>query len=140
MCTIGSVALCLLSVPMLASAQTDDIQLYDGEIAPPGISNLMIHQNFPPKGRTTPDYPGAIVANHSYQVSAEFAYGVTPWLEQGCREYSAKISLLYHRELEALQLSERKDLQKPRFYWGDMVRALGLEPRTNALKGRCSTN
>jgi hypothetical protein len=25
-------------------------------------------------------------------------------------------------------------------YRGLMVRALGLEPRTNALKGRCSTN
>ncbi len=77
------VALCLFAVPTLAHAQTDEIQVYDGEIAPPGIFNLMIHQNFTPKGRLTPDYPGAIIANHSYQVTAEFAYGVTPWLEQG---------------------------------------------------------
>jgi hypothetical protein len=65
------------------SAQTDEIQVYDGEIAPPGIFNLMVHNNFTPKGRTTPDYPGAIIANHSYQVTAEWAYGVTPWFEQG---------------------------------------------------------
>jgi len=80
---IGLGALCLVSFPMMAMAQTDEIQVYDGEIAPPGIFNLMIHQNFTPKGRTAPDYSGAIIAHHSYQVTAEFAYGVTPWLEQG---------------------------------------------------------
>jgi len=80
---IGLAALCLIPFRLPASAQTDEIQVYDGEIAPPGMFNLMIHQNFTPRGRTTPDYPGAIIANHSYQVTAEFAYGVTPWLEQG---------------------------------------------------------
>lgn len=74
---------CLISVPVLAVAQTDEIQVYDGEIVPPGIFNLMIHNNFTPKGRKVPEYPGAIIANHSYQVTAEWAYGVTPWLEQG---------------------------------------------------------
>jgi hypothetical protein len=77
------VAFCLISVPALMLAQTDEIQVYDGEIAPVGIFNLMIHNNFTPKGRTTPDYAGAIVANHSFQVTAEWAYGVTPWMEQG---------------------------------------------------------
>jgi hypothetical protein len=75
--------LSLLALPTLVHAQTDEIQVYNAEIAPPGIFNLMIHNNFTPKGRTTPDYPGAILANHSYQVTAEWAYGVTPWLEQG---------------------------------------------------------
>src|SRR5271154_7136045 len=80
---IGLATLCLIAMPVLAFAQTDEIQVYDGEIAPPGIFNLMIHNNFTPKGRTVPDYPGAIIANHSYQVTAEWAYGVTPWFEQG---------------------------------------------------------
>jgi hypothetical protein len=80
---IGLATLCLISMPVLAFAQTDEIQVYDGEIAPPGIFNMMIHNNFTPKGRTVPDYPGAIIANHSYQVTAEWAYGVTPWFEQG---------------------------------------------------------
>ena len=75
--------LSLTMFPVLAVSQTDEIQVYDGEIAPPGILNLMIHNNFTPKGRTVPTYPGAIVANHSYQVTAEWAYGVKPWLEQG---------------------------------------------------------
>ena len=77
------IILCLIAVPAPLVAQTDEIQVYDGEIAPPGIFNLMIHNNFTPRGRTVSDYPGAIVANHSYQVTAEWAYGVTPWLEQG---------------------------------------------------------
>src|ERR1700679_853829 len=77
------VSFCFFAMPVLMSAQTDEIQVYDGEIAPPGIFNLMTQTHFTPKGRNEPDYPGAIVANHSYQVTAEWAYGVTPWFEQG---------------------------------------------------------
>ncbi len=75
--------LSLTMFPVLAVSQTDEIQVYDGEIAPSGILNLMIHNNFTPKGRTVPTYPGAIVANHSYQVTAEWAYGMKPWFERG---------------------------------------------------------
>jgi hypothetical protein len=74
---------CLCFFPAFIFSQTDEIQVYDGEIAAPGILNLMIHNNFTPKGRTVPDYPGAIIANHSYQVTGEWAYGVKPWMEQG---------------------------------------------------------
>ena len=49
----------------------------------PRIFNVMVHQNFTPKGARGPDYPGAIIANHSYQVITEWAYGVAPWFEQG---------------------------------------------------------
>jgi len=41
---IGLITLFLLSFPMLALAQTDEIQVYDGEIAPPGIFNLMVRR------------------------------------------------------------------------------------------------
>ena len=81
--TVVLIALFLLSVPALLIAQTDEIQVYNGDIAAPGIFSLMIHNNFTPKGRTTPDRPGAIIANRSYQATVEWAYGVTPWLEQG---------------------------------------------------------
>ncbi|HEU5336948.1 MAG TPA: hypothetical protein VFU27_13345 [Terriglobales bacterium] len=64
-------------------AQTDEIQVYDAEIEAPGIFNLMIHSNFTPLGRTTPAFPGAIIADHSFNGTAEWAYGVTPWFEQG---------------------------------------------------------
>ena len=77
------IAFILLVLPAVVAGQTDEIQVYDGEIARPGIFNLMIHNNFTPSGRTTPEYPGAIIANHSYQLTAEWAYGVTPWMEQG---------------------------------------------------------
>ncbi len=77
------VTACLAAMPASIFAQTDEIQVYDGEIAPPGIFNLMVHTNFTPVGRTAPDFPGAIIANHSFQVTAEWAYGVTPWMEQG---------------------------------------------------------
>ena len=76
-------AAALLAAPAMLSAQTDEIQVYDAAIADPGIFNLMIHMNFTPIGRKTPDYPGAIIANDSFQTTAEWAYGVTPWFEQG---------------------------------------------------------
>lgn len=81
--TVALVFIFLISVPAFILAQTDEIQVYDGEIAPVGIFNLMVHNNFTPKGRTAPVYPGAIIANHSFQVTAEWAYGVKPWMEQG---------------------------------------------------------
>jgi hypothetical protein len=73
----------LTAVPGVTSAQTDEIQVYDAEIEPPGIFNLMVHSNFTPSGRTVPDFPGAIIADHSFNGAAEWAYGVTPWFEQG---------------------------------------------------------
>jgi hypothetical protein len=73
----------LLSMQLTTMAQTDEIQVYDAEIADQGVFNLMIHTNYTPIGRKTPDYPGAIIANHSVNGTAEWAYGVRPWLEQG---------------------------------------------------------
>jgi len=73
----------VLVAPVSTRAQTDEIQVYDAAIADTGIFNLMIHTNFTPIGRTTPAYPGAIIANDSVNGAAEWAYGVTPWFEQG---------------------------------------------------------
>ena len=73
----------LTAVSSTALAQTDEIQVYDAEIEPQGIFNLMLHSNFTPAGRTVPVFPGAIIADHSFNGTAEWAYGVTPWMEQG---------------------------------------------------------
>src|SRR5215469_3154012 len=73
----------LLGAPAAAFAQTDEIQVYDAEIADKGVFNLMIHTNFIASGRKIPDYPGALIANHSVNGAAEWAYGVTNWFEQG---------------------------------------------------------
>ncbi len=76
-------ALALLAAPAAAWAQTDEIQVYDAEIADRGVWNLMIHSNFTPIGRKTADFPGGIIPNHSVNGAAEWAYGVTDWFEQG---------------------------------------------------------
>jgi hypothetical protein len=73
----------LLNMPLIAMAQTDEIQVYDAEIADQGVFNLMVHTNFTPIGQKTPAFPGAIIANNSVNGAAEWAYGVRPWFEQG---------------------------------------------------------
>jgi len=81
-----AVALCTLAlaaVPQLVAAQTDEIQVYDGGLAPPGTFNLTLHNNFTPAGVTTPAFPGALVADKSLNGVPEWAYGVTPWFEAG---------------------------------------------------------
>ena len=65
------------------SAQTDEIQVYDGEIAAPGIFNLTWHNNFTPVGLKTPAFPGGLVNNHNLNGVTEWAYGVTDWFEAG---------------------------------------------------------
>jgi hypothetical protein len=73
----------LFGRPAVSMAQTDEIQVYDAAIADQGKFNLMMHSNFTPKGRTTPAFPDAVVSNHAFVGVAEWAYGVTPWFEQG---------------------------------------------------------
>ncbi|HXM16285.1 MAG TPA: hypothetical protein VN933_13660 [Candidatus Eremiobacteraceae bacterium] len=78
------VVVCVLAaISPSAHGQTDEIQVYDAEIAEPGVFNLMVHTNFTPIGRTVPDFPNAIIANDSVNGAAEWAYGVKPWFEQG---------------------------------------------------------
>jgi hypothetical protein len=66
-----------------AFAQTDEIQVYDAEIAKPGVFNLMVHDNYTLSGLTTPRFPGGLVPNHTLNGVPEWAYGVTDWFEQG---------------------------------------------------------
>jgi hypothetical protein len=83
-CHRGAVlAFVLLAAPVAALAQTDEIQVYDAEIAEPGVFNLMIHTNYTPIGRKTPAFPGGIIPNHSVNGAAEWAWGVKSWFEQG---------------------------------------------------------
>jgi len=76
-------ALAIFAMPAAIVAQTDEIQVYDAEIADRGVFNLEIHTNFTPVGRKVPDFPGGIIPNHSVNGAAEWAYGVTDWFEQG---------------------------------------------------------
>ncbi len=76
-------AIFLAVAPAVALAQTDEIQVYDAEIAEQGKFNLMLHSNFTPIGRKTPDFPGGIISDNSVNGAMEWAYGVRPWFEQG---------------------------------------------------------
>lgn len=80
---LAVLAIATVAEPGVASAQTDEIQVYDAEIADHGVYNLMIHTNFTPIGRKTPDFPGGIIPNHSVNGAAEWAYGVTDWFPAG---------------------------------------------------------
>jgi hypothetical protein len=73
----------LAAIPRTALAQTDEIQVYDAEIEEPGVVNIMVHNNFTPDGRKAPAFPGDIIPNDSDNGAAEWAYGMTPWFEQG---------------------------------------------------------
>jgi hypothetical protein len=72
-----------IAAPRAAWAQADEIQVYDGGLAAPGIFNLTLHSNFTPKGIKTPAFPGAVVADQSFNGVPEWAYGVTNWFEAG---------------------------------------------------------
>lgn len=75
--------LLLLTASSGARAQTDEIQVYDAEIAEPGTFNLMVHNNFTPQGLKTPRFSGGLVPNQTLNGVPEWAYGVTDWFEQG---------------------------------------------------------
>jgi hypothetical protein len=77
------VATALLLIAGTAFAQTDEIQVYDAQIADPGVLNLELHNNYTPDGLKTPRFPGGLVPDHTLNGVPEWAYGVTDWFEQG---------------------------------------------------------
>jgi hypothetical protein len=83
LCWVAAIVLVLLAVPALAAAQTDEIQVYDGGLAEVGTINLTWHNNFTPKGLKTEAFPGAVVADKSFNGVTEWALGVTKWFEAG---------------------------------------------------------
>jgi hypothetical protein len=64
-------------------AQTDEIQVYNAEIAAPDVFNLTLHNNYTPSGLKTPAFPGGITPDHALNGVPEWAYGVTDWFEAG---------------------------------------------------------
>src|SRR5882724_11779461 len=76
------VALALQSTSPVAYA-TDEIQVYNAEIAAPGTFTLQQHLNYVWSGSTTPDFPGGFAPYHSLNGTPELAYGVTDWYEIG---------------------------------------------------------
>jgi hypothetical protein len=75
--------LAMAAGPVVALAQTDEIQVYDGAIAEKGVFNLTWHNNFTPDGQKAPAYPGGLVNNRNLNGVTEWAYGITDWFEAG---------------------------------------------------------
>ncbi len=82
-CRLAMLLLVLAATPGAALAQADEIQVYDGGLAPPGVFNLTLHNNYTPSGIEQPAFPGAVTSNHAWVGVAEWAYGVTDWFEAG---------------------------------------------------------
>jgi len=82
-CCAIAVILTIWAAPGLAFAQADEIQVYDGGLAAPGVFNLTWHNNYTPSGVKTPGFPGGVTPNHSWNGVPEWAYGVTKWFEAG---------------------------------------------------------
>ena len=94
-CTHALLGFVLLGISVTAVAQTDEIQVYDAEIADQGVFNLMIHTNYTPIGRKTADFPGGIIPNHSVNGTAEWAY--TASIAGSSRDFIYRYGLHTHR-------------------------------------------
>ena len=83
----ASALACSLAVGLggaaIAVAQTDEIQVYDGGVAVPGVFNLTLHNNVVVRGLETPAFPGGVTADKSWNGVPEWAVGVTKWFEAG---------------------------------------------------------
>jgi hypothetical protein len=114
-------ALLLTAAPAIAWGQTDEIQVYDAAIAEPGVFNIMWHQNFTPSGLKDPAFPGAIISDRSYNGVAEWAYGVTPWFEQGLYLPVYSVSKGRGSTLDGFKLRElfvRPNADMHKFFYG----------------------
>jgi hypothetical protein len=82
MCALSGFAI-LAATPGVTIAQTDEIQVYNAEIAAPGTFNLTLHSNYTPDGQKASSFPGGVTSNGALNGVPEWAYGVTPWMEAG---------------------------------------------------------
>jgi len=66
-----------------ADAQADEIQVYDGGLAPRGTVILTVHNNATPRGIKAPSFVGGVTPDGSLNGVPEWALGVTDWFEAG---------------------------------------------------------
>ena len=88
-CRRGSRRLSLLAGMILSislgrpASATDEIQVYNADIAAVGQFTIQQHLNYVALGQKDPPFPGGLVSNHSLNGTPEFAYGLTDWWEVG---------------------------------------------------------
>jgi hypothetical protein len=78
-----SLTLMVLLAARPLRAQSDEIQVYTGELAAPGEASLTVHANYTPRGRTVAAFAGGVVPEGSINGAFEWAYGVSTWFEAG---------------------------------------------------------
>jgi len=66
-----------------AAAQTDEIQVYTGEITEPHAFGLDWHNNYAAIGAKQASFPGGVKPDGALNGVTEFSYGVTEWFEAG---------------------------------------------------------
>ena len=81
----GLVAPCVLMMAPVSAlrAQSDEIQVYTGELAAPKEASLTVHGNYTARGRKTADFVGGVIPQGSVNGAVEWAYGVNEWFEAG---------------------------------------------------------
>jgi hypothetical protein len=115
------ICLAIVAAPIASYAQTDEIQVYDANIAEKGKFNLMLHNNFTPDGIKTPAFPGGLESHKAYVGVAEWAYGVTDWFEQGLYlplySYSQNQGLTYNG-FKIRELFVKPHAEEHTFFYG----------------------
>jgi hypothetical protein len=81
LCFLGAAA--LMALPPRSARATDEIQVYNADIAAVGQWTIQQHLNYTFVGQTRPDFPGALISNHALNGTPELAYGVTDGWELG---------------------------------------------------------
>ncbi|MGA8171948.1 MAG: hypothetical protein WB816_14095 [Methylocystis sp.] len=79
---LGGLLVAMIAIPRSALA-TDEIQVYNAEIAEVGQWTLEQHLNYTARGPTQADFTGGLIPNHSLNGTPELAYGVADWWELG---------------------------------------------------------
>jgi hypothetical protein len=77
----------LITWPGRGFAQTDEIQVYDAEIAEPGALNLEVHNNYTFDGLKMPRFPGGLVPNHTLN-------GVPEWTQHWLDSSGQKVAVI----------------------------------------------
>lgn len=71
-------------IAFASSAQaTDEIQVYNANIATPGQFTIQQHLNYVGVGQKDPPFPGGFGSDKTLNGTPEFAYGMTEWWELG---------------------------------------------------------
>lgn len=66
-----------------ALALSDEIDVYTGDLAPPGKLDLTVHANEVADDSEAVDSGGGLIPDHALTSGTEWAYGAAPWLEIG---------------------------------------------------------